>query len=335
MNNQKSFISQLFVLAAVFFLFSCSTETGTVEKADASGGTLEILIVTDNSNQWSGSLGDSVKSHFGQIITTLPQGEPMFTMANLEKSGFSKMFQPHHAILVMTVDRDREEPLVETKKDLWAKPQRVIKISAPSEQQIMEEFLKYKDTFLELFREVEIERTNKTYSTALEMPIIQKLKKDCELTLQVPVGFKMAVNAQRFKWMRREPQKFSQGLIVYYEDYIDTNQFNPGYIIQKRNQMTREYIPGDRDGSYMTTSTSVIQPEFRRIDLDGNFAMETRGLWEVEGDFMGGPFVIYTLVDEARNRIVTIEGYVYAPNAKKALLLHQVDAILHTLQFVE
>jgi len=85
----------------------------------------------------------------------------------------------------------------------------------------------------------------------------------------------------------------------------------------------------------MTTATSVIKPEFETTSLNGLFAIETRGLWEVEGDFMGGPFLSYTTVDEARNRVVTIEGYVYSPNEKKALLLHQLDAIIHTLKFVE
>jgi len=323
----------MLVLFIAGFMFACNTGNKPAPKADASGGTLEILVVTDHVDQWESVLGDTVKNFFGQPVGNIPQAEPMFTIANMGKEGFSKMFQPHHAILIMTVDRDREKPLVETKKDLWAAPQRVIKISAPSEAAIIEEFVKYQDTFLELFKEVEIERTNKTYSTALERPIIQKIYKEYDLVLDVPVGFNIAANTGRFVWMRREPQKFSQGLMIYWEDYVDTSQFNPEYIIQKRNKMTKAHIPGPSDGSYMTTSTSIIEPEFKRIDLNGYFAVETRGLWEVEGDFMGGPFVSYTTVDEASNRVVTIEGYVYAPNAKKALLLHQVDAILHTLRF--
>ena len=335
MKKQKIVLNLFFLVLAVIFLYSCKNESRPAPKRASSGGTLELLIVTDNVDQWNGALGDSVKACFGQIITTLPQAEPMFKMVHLEKQGFSKMFQSHHAILIMVIDRERTEPVIETKEDHWAAPQRVIKISAATEAQIMDEFLKYRDTFLELFKEVEIERTNKTYATVLETPIIQKLMKDYGLILDVPAGFQMAVTANRFAWIRREPLKFSQALIIYIEDYVDTNQFNQQYIIRKRNLMTREYIPGPADGSYMTTATSVIQPQFKTVSLNDNFAIETRGLREVEGDFMGGPFLSYTIVDEARNRVVTIEGYVYAPNEKKALLLHQLDAIIHTLKFIE
>jgi len=335
MKNSKSVLSLLIIGLAMIFLYSCTSDNRPLEKPASGGGTLELLIVTDNVDQWNGVLGDSIKACFGQFIPTLPQAEPMFKMAHLEKRGFSKMFQSHHAILIMTIDRDRTEPIVETKENHWAAPQRVIKITAPTEQQILEEFLKYKDTYVELFKEVEIERTNKTYASVHETPIIQKLIKDYEMILDVPAGFQMAVTAPNFAWIRREPQKFSQALIIYFEEYVDTNQFNQQYIIRKRNLMTREYIPGPKDGSYMATSTSVIKPEFKTTTLNGLFAVETRGLWEVEGDFMGGPFLSYTTVDEARNRVVTIEGYVYSPNEKKALLLHQLDAIIHTLRFVE
>jgi len=63
------------------------------------------------------------------------------------------------------------------------------------------------------------------------------------------------------------------------------------------------------------------------------FAVETRGLWEVNGNFMGGPFINYTLVNEKTNKVVTLDGYVYAPNAPKRDLLLQVETIIHSLEF--
>ncbi len=40
---------------------------------------------------------------------------------------------------------------------------------------------------------------------------------------------------------------------------------------------------------------------------------ELRGFWDVENDFMGGPFVSYSTLDEATGRVLTIDGYVYSP----------------------
>ncbi|MCK5838545.1 MAG: DUF4837 family protein [Bacteroidales bacterium] len=321
------------VVVLSFFIQSCEVSDKKRSAFDSSGGTLELLVVTDNSEQWKGPVGDSIRAFFGQIRSTMPQAESRFTMANLGEKGLSKMFKPHHNIFIVTFDRSRDNALIETKKDFWAKPQRVIKMSVPSEESFFLEFNKYKESFMQMFMEVELERSNKIHLTALERSISNKLVEDYQLSLVVPAGFTIAVKQKDFVWIRREAQSFSQGIIIYFEDYIDTNQFNPEYILKLRNTMVEKYIPGPSDGSYMSTAVSVIEPAHERIKFNGQFAVETRGLWETKGDFMGGPFVSYTTVDEARNRVVTIEGYVYYPNKKKTILLHQVDAICHSIKF--
>ena len=45
--------------------------------------------------------------------------------------------------------------------------------------------------------------------------------------------------------------------------------------------------------------------------------METRGLWKMEHDAMGGPFVSHSRVDTLNNRVVVAEGFVYAPEKMK------------------
>ena len=75
-------------------------------------------------------------------------------------------------------------------------------------------------------------------------------------------------------------------------------------------------------------------PEYREFMKGGRYYAELRGLWRLEGDFMGGPFVSLSTVDEVRNRIVTVEGYVYSPKKDKRNFLRQVEAILYTLDFI-
>ena len=85
----------------------------------------------------------------------------------------------------------------------------------------------------------------------------------------------------------------------------------------------------------MTVSEEYMPIISNKIDFNGKFAVETRGLWELENDFMGGPFVNYTLVDEKRNKVITLDGYVYAPNAPKRDLMIQMEALIYSLKFVE
>ena len=60
-----------------------------------------------------------------------------------------------------------------------------------------------------------------------------------------------------------------------------------------------------------------------------------RGLWKLEKAFMGGPFISHTILDESRNRVVTVEGFVYAPRLDKRLYVREVEAILYTFDIVD
>jgi hypothetical protein len=331
MSNIKLYLE--IILFSLLITESCTTNMSTLP--DSTGVTLELLVITDNNAEWQGPIGDTLSAFFGEMVPTLPQPEPMFKLVHLESSAFLQMFQAHHNIFIINIDKTLTKPLIETRKDLWATPQRVIKMSVPSEAVFFTEYDKYKQTFMELFREVEIERTNKKFSAVKQADITEKLITDFHLSLILPAGYRIANETSNFMWIRNETSTTSQGIFIYNEAYTDTNQLKPNRIIQVRDSVVHQYIPGPREGSYMSTEKGIINPEFKTIKLNGYYAIETRGLWETIGDYMGGPFVSYTVVDEKRGRIVTVEGYVYAPGKTKSLLLHQVDAILNTLKLID
>ncbi|MFW5544421.1 MAG: DUF4837 family protein, partial [Prevotella sp.] len=51
-----------------------------------------------------------------------------------------------------------------------------------------------------------------------------------------------------------------------------------------------------------------------------------RGLWEMTGDAMGGPYVMRRVGD------VTVIAFVYAPESKKRNLMRQLEAALYTIK---
>jgi hypothetical protein len=70
-------------------------------------------------------------------------------------------------------------------------------------------------------------------------------------------------------------------------------------------------------------------------DFPMEYAIEVRGLWDLENDFMGGPFISYTFLDEKNNRVVTLDGYIYYPNETKRTHLRELEAIFHSLKMIE
>jgi hypothetical protein len=66
--------------------------------------------------------------------------------------------------------------------------------------------------------------------------------------------------------------------------------------------------------------------------IDEKKAFETRGKWEVKDDFMAGPFLNYTVIDEKNDRLVVFEGFTYAPSVSKRAFLFELEAIAKSMK---
>ncbi len=331
--KRKTLVAIFVMLVGSFLFQSCNTKKSGLPHS--TGKTLEILVVTNNKAQWNGVIGETIKTFFGQEQNGLPQSEPLFSMFNLPEEAFIRMYQPNRDILIINISDKVSQAQIENKKDLWASPQRVIKISAPDNETFLKLFEENKTGIMELFNQVERERMISAFKSAENVKIKNALLEKFNFSLVVPSAYKMAVQDSNFMWIRKESLKDSQALLIYSYPYTSKNSFDNEIIINIRNQITRRYILGPSDGSYMKVADEYIIPTSKEINFNGIFATETRGLWETEGDYMGGPFLSYTLVDETSNRVITLDSYVYAPSQDKRDLLKQLEAILYSFKMKE
>jgi hypothetical protein len=90
-------------------------------------------------------------------------------------------------------------------------------------------------------------------------------------------------------------------------------------------------VPGQFENTYMITE-HLYEPIMKKVTIDGKNAIETRGLWIVKNDFMGGPFLSYTFPDKKNNRLIIIEGFSYSPSVKKRDFVFELEAILKTIE---
>ena len=314
---------------------SCGTK---VRYERSTGKTNEILIVTNSKVQWDGELGRVVKDYFEQPLPGLPQPEPMFRLFNVANKDFNKLFRAMHNILIIDINPEFTEPLVETRSDHWSKPQRLIKLTAPDLESFKRVFAEHRTAFLKAFNDLEIERTNVQFAMAKSVGMANTMNKKFGFSMQMPGGFVVAAEDYDFLWLKQSMHKVKQdvelGIMVHREPYVDTSAFAPGYILAKRDSLSSKFIPGPSAGSYMITSRGFVDPVFVAIDdFVTGFAMETRGLWMVQNDFMGGPFISYTFVDPKLEYVITVDGYVYNPGDLKRNFIRQMEAIFHTIRF--
>jgi hypothetical protein len=316
-------------------LVSCN-QKGPLSKR-STGPTAEILVVTNRQEAWNGPTGNTVREILTSEYPALPQPEPRFDLLDISLETFEKsdLFKTHHSIFIIHISDTVHKPSFGVSRDDWISPQCVIRLLARDDSSAIAMLNQNREAVIELFNQSERERMKGLFSDFPDATLRKTLSKDFGISLSLPVGYYLAKQAPGFIWIRNETAKTGMGLLIYYMDYTDTSLFSPATIIGHRNFMTKQYVPGDAEGSYMITNDTIVLPEFRKVDFNGHYAVETRGLWKVVHDYMGGPFISYTVVDEKRNRLVTLDGYVYAPNAPKRNMIIQIESILRSARFTD
>ena len=326
---------------AAFFLFvgllaSCSEEAKTNRKERSVGGTSEILVVTQNPEQWEGRIGDSIRHFFLDYQYGLPQPESCNELAHVTTQAFSDMFKKHKCILEVEINPSLDKAVAETSENALAAPQRYVKISAPSITAWVEHFDRQKEIYKAWYDKVERERILNFFRPDVDEGIVSAMAKKFGFRLIVPKGFYIAKSEPNFMWLRKELEKSSADIVIYQTPYKDTLQFEAPSLVAMRNMMEGQYIPGPSEGSFMGTETEFVPPLVTTVkDYPAGYAKEMRGMWKVENDYMGGPFVSYTFADDRTGNLVTVEGFYYEPNQKKRTPLLQLEAIAYSLQFVE
>ena len=332
----KNIIKPLSILLMAIAVCACSDKPTTGKKDRSAGGTSEILVVTQNKEQWDGMIGDSIRHYFLDYQYGLPQPEAQNDLAHITLKGFSDMFKKHKCILEVEINPHVEFAKAETAENLWAAPQRYVKITAPNATSWVELFESQKKAYKLWFDKVERERILSVFRPSVDNNIVNAIKEKMGFSLTVPQGFYIAKNEPNFMWLRKELERSSSCLLIYQTPYLDTAQFSMNSLVAMRNMMLKQYIPGPLEGSYMATETEFVPPLVSYVpDFPAGYAVEMRGMWKVENDFMGGPFVSYTFADQRTGNLVTVEGYYYEPNQKKRNSLLQLEAILYSLKFEE
>lgn len=320
---------KLFGLLIVLFVIITSCSTKPSGKPSSSGKTCEILVVIDKAKM-EGEIGDSLRTFFMREQEGLNQPEPLFTLPYIPLSSFENtdMFQAHRNIIMININ-DTIKPKLDILKDFKSKPQLIFKLNAPNNQEFFKLFAEKRELMLGAINDLERTRINAAFKAVEKVEIKNYIRNTYAFDMTFPGEFSISKKTKDFAWIRKEAKDFSQGIIIYMFPYTNKNDLEPKRILAIRDSLTKQWIPGPTDGSFMKTERRY-PPVSKEINFNGLYALETRGLWCLENDFMGGPFINYTFVDEKNNRIIILDGYLYSPKKPKRDLLKQIEAIIYT-----
>ena len=326
------------LIAGVLSIYLNSCNFGETGLPRSSGAINEMLIITDSKTQWEGEFGDSLRAFFTRNQVGLPQPEPVFDVINIASKDLGDLFKKFHNIFIAEINPSMTSARFEIQKNVWSDPQSIIKISAPDLQTFQAEFNARKDTISSVMNQLERKRTLILNELSFEPKAAEAILNRFSISLSIPGGFYVAEETSDFMWLRHRITKANQdvelGIMIYSADYADTVVFNPRHIISWRNLITKEHIPGPSEGSFMKVSEEFVPPVFTIFpDFPSGYAMEARGLWEVQNDWMGGAFVSYTFVNPKTSKVITLDGYVYNPNNDKKNFIRHLESIFWAVGF--
>jgi len=320
----------IFALSVVLLLSACGGDGKSLMKSVTGRPGETIVVIAKGS--WEGNVGDTIKRYLSQPQLSLPQEEPILNVVSIPPDAF-KTFETTRNIVLTRILPSVTEPSVTIQYDVWARQQVVISVQAADEAGFVKIFAEKSDMIISAILRAEKMRLMEMYAQKKfkEETISDSLVKTHKFNLNIPKGYDIVKDTSDFVWIRYESPLISQGIIAYWYPYVSDSAFVTKNILQKRDSVLRHKIPGTLPGSFMTTEKRfIVSQAFKNR---GNYAVEIRGLWKVEGDFMGGPFVSLTTLDLARKRVLTVEGYIYSPKYNKRDYLRQVEAMIYSVSF--
>ncbi len=332
LSNTKIKQTFLFILIASMFVACGELNTSSSFKPNCSGPPGEVLIVIDKPD-WESKTGDTIFSLLSKSFPALPQSEATFKIIHITHDLFRSTGYTHRNIIFVNINSKYKKTKVTLEYNRWSKPQLLYTFTAPSEEEFIKLFVRNHESVSEKILDEERKRLVNLYKKYQSIEIDRILRQEHELTITCPTDYNLDVTKDNFVWISNETSKTSQGIFIYYYNYKDTNSFAVERLVAVRDSITKRYVPGPEEDTYMTTEK--LLPAYKEVfQLNDKYACKIRGLWKTHNYLLGGPYVSVSIVDEKRNRIITADGYVYAGMQDKKKFLWQVEAILHTIKAI-
>lgn len=316
----------LILLASIVFFISCKNEKLTRDDrilSDSSGNINQLTVVIENS-LWEGEVGEAIRDNFAAPVDGLPQDEPLFSLSQIPPNTFTGFVRNSRIFLKIEEDSINGVDII---TDEFARPQKGIVIQGSNNENLVELIDSKSDSIIDILKATELREKQRRIGKSLKPDEV--LEERFGLSLRFPTAYRYAKEEDDFVWIRKEIPKGNMEILVYEVpiSQIENDSSVIANITKMRDSIGKVQIPGPVEGSYMITEKAYA-PYLFETEIDGKFAYETRGTWEVANAFMAGPFVNYAIKDEANNRFLILEGFVFSPSRSKRDNIFELDAIL-------
>ena len=346
-----------YILLLIAISFGCSESARERNRKDmlptARGEADEIILVVD-STQWADTLGlgAELRKTFMAPMLGLPQDESLFNVSKVNPRRLNSVLKSaKNMVFVMTLDSRTSDSRVlqqfftdqslnqikrdssifmRTQRDVFAKGQTVMFLFGATQEQLAEKINYNRSEIREFFEASARETIKGQIFNSAQKQLAERIKENHNVSLTIPFGWEKARDLKNFVWLRKMDAETEQSVFIYYEPYTDQGIFNE--IGEFRDKITQKNLFDGENQDVYIQRQEIIPVFTERVNFNGHFAVEARGLWKISDNSRGGPFVSYSIVDEEEGLIYYVEGYVDSPGTRKKNLVRELEAILSTFK---
>ena len=266
-------------------------------------------------------------------VTGLPQPEPLCRLIQVKKGKTRGNYLLVRTRIIVNIgERDFSVTL---RHDENAAPQNIIRITAQSAQQLRERLNGEK--LRHIVDEVELKHLADIISgnpSKQNREMQDEIKKMFGIDIKIPAAMNASKKAKDFIWISNNASSGMQNLLVM---KVKSEERRAEKVKSEERRMKnsnafhaddkalidsilRTNMPGETDSMYM------VIPH-----------LSERGLWEMKGDAMGGPYVMHRIHRQTSQAAkqgynLYIIAFVYAPEMKKKILIKQLEAAISTIK---
>ena len=321
-------MKKLISIFCLLLVLSCNDKNSNIIYLPASSGNINSISVVADNLLWEDKVGGAIRKVMAAPAKGLPQDEPMFSLKQIPTPVFTD-FATRSRIILKVEKTDSTG--IEIKENVYAKPQTVVVIKGKTDQEIIRQIKENEAKIIDAFTKREVSEKLRRINKSLLKD--QEMEAALGFTIDIPSAYKITKNQENFYWIRKEFSSSKTLDLMFYSyplDGIRKGDSTVVDVINMRNKMVKDGIDGE-DGIIMTTENAYAPSIFKAI-IDNKPAYETRGIWKIEGAYMGGPFVNYAIEDKVNNRYLVAEGYVYAPSFDKREYVFELEAIIKSIK---
>ncbi len=326
-----------FLLTFVTILFAgCKKNLSEALKPDASGTPYDLYIVMPDGLKET-ALNDTLHAIFEYPMECTPNGDEYFHVRHLSPENFqSSVIRIVANVVLIDIDpSNAADPVITLDRDRYATGQTIVKMHAKSIESLADYLPQMQDQLRQLFVKAELNRRMQVLKEEHQPQQYDRMMKMQSASLFIPLTMNVTCKAavdSSFFWVSDNFAAKQSYLVVYSIPYTDQNIFSLEGAVAVRDSVMGLNITGSDSTQYMETNKNVILPEYKALNIGGRYVGELRGMWRMKNGLMAGPFVCHMRLDELNKRVVFAEGFCYAPNESKRMLIRNLEAVLYTLK---